>query len=116
LSLDQGYETTISTPAANHGRLAWKTDGYLYARNAAGTETKLNPAASSEITDELTTITHSAPSTPDYAIQDLTTTTPYGFVTADEGQTVLAVIANLQARVNELEAVCVAAGILVDAD
>jgi len=70
----------------------------------------------SEITDELTTITHTAPGTPDYAIQDLTTTTPYGFVTKDEGNSVLAVVANLQARVNELEAVLVAHGLLADAD
>lgn len=59
--------------------------------------------AGAALTTGLTTVTHSEPSTPDYAIQDLTTTTPYGFVTADEGQTVLKVIANLQARVNELE-------------
>lgn len=52
----------------------------------------------------LTTITHTAPGTPDYAIQNLTTSTPYGFVTADEGNTVLKVIANLQARVTDLEA------------
>jgi hypothetical protein len=54
-------------------------------------------------TTALTTVTFSAPSTPDYAVQDLTTSTPYGFVTADEGQTLLSVVANLQARVNELE-------------
>jgi hypothetical protein len=33
----------------------------------------------------------------------LVDTTPFGFVTKDEGNTVLAVIANLQARVAELE-------------
>jgi hypothetical protein len=51
----------------------------------------------------LTTITSTAPGTPDYAIQDLTSTTPFGFVTKDEGNSVLAVIANLQARVAQLE-------------
>lgn len=56
------------------------------------------------LTAQLTTITHTAAGTPDYAIQNLTTTTPYGFVTADEGNTVLAVIANLQARLAEVEA------------
>lgn len=55
------------------------------------------------LTTQLTTVTHSEPSTPDYAIQDLTTSTPYGFVTADEGQTVLKVIANLQTRLAEVE-------------
>lgn len=69
-----------------------------------------------ELTDELTTITHTAPVTPDYAIQDLTLTTPYGFATKDEGNTVLSVIANLQARVNELETKLVAYGLLPDAD
>ena len=52
----------------------------------------------------LTTITHTAPGTPDYAIQNLTTSTPYGFVSEDEGNTVLSVIKNLQQRVLDLEA------------
>lgn len=52
----------------------------------------------------LTTITHTAPGTPDYAIQNLTTSTPYGFVTADEGNSVLSVVKNLQQRVLDLEA------------
>jgi hypothetical protein len=69
-----------------------------------------------EITDELTTITFSAPGTPDYAIQDLTQTTPYGFVTSDEAQTLLSVVANLQARVNELETVLSTLGLVADAD
>lgn len=69
-----------------------------------------------ELTDELTTITHTSPGTPDYAIQNLTNTTPYGFVTQDEGNTVLSVIANLQARVNELETKLTAYGLLIDAD
>ena len=58
------------------------------------------PAAN---TAALTTITSTAPGTPDYAIQDLTSTTPFGFVTKDEGNSVLSVIANLQARVTQLE-------------
>jgi hypothetical protein len=55
------------------------------------------------LTANLTALTHTAPGTPDYAIQALTVTTPYGFVTADEGHTVLKVIANLQTRVAEIE-------------
>ena len=55
------------------------------------------------LTTALTTITHTAPGTADYAIQDLTTTTPYGFASQDEGNSVLAVIANLQARLAEVE-------------
>lgn len=68
-----------------------------------------------EITDELTTLTFTAPKTPNYAIQDLVAS-GYGFVTADEARTVLAVIANLQARVNELETTLVNLGLLADAD
>lgn len=56
------------------------------------------------LTTQLTTITHTSPGTPDYAIQDLTNITPYGFATQDEGNTVLSVIRNLQLRVAELEA------------
>lgn len=56
------------------------------------------------LTAQLTTITCSAPGTPDYAIANLTASAPYGFVSADEGQSVLKVIANLQVRVAELEA------------
>lgn len=72
-----------------------------------------------ELTDELTTITHTAPGTPDYAIQDLIDSSAgacFGFATKDEGNSVLAVIANLQARVNELETKLVALGLLADAD
>jgi len=69
-----------------------------------------------ELTDELTTVTCTAPGTPDYVIQDLVQNTGFGFVTADEGQSALKVIANLQTRVNELETKLVAYGLLVDAD
>jgi hypothetical protein len=51
---------------------------------------------------ELTTITHTAPGTPDYAIQDLTDSNGYGFVTKDEGNTVLKVVANLQACLSQV--------------
>jgi hypothetical protein len=59
------------------------------------------PAA---LTAQLTSITHTAAGTPDYAIQDLTNSSGYGFVTKDEGNTVLAVVANLQARLAQVEA------------
>ena len=51
----------------------------------------------------LPTITHTAPGTADYAIQNFTQTTPWGFASQDEANTALSVIANLQARVTELE-------------
>ena len=69
-----------------------------------------------ELTDELTSITHTAPGTPDYAIQDLVQNTGFGFVTKDEGNTVLSVIKNLQTRVNELETKLASLGLLADAD
>lgn len=64
------------------------------------------------LTAQLTTITNTAPGTPDYAIQDLTQTTPFGFVTKDEGNSVLAVIANLQARLAQVEARLEAVGLI----
>ena len=56
------------------------------------------------LTAQDTTITHTAPGTADYAIQNLTTTSPFGFVTQDEGNTVLKVVANLQTRLAQVEA------------
>jgi hypothetical protein len=90
------------------------TSGKIPVATTNGRLTDLTPQT--ELTDELTTITCTAPGTPDYAIADLTTTSPYGFASADEGQTVLKVIANLQTRVNELEAKLTTFGLLADAD
>jgi len=56
------------------------------------------------LTAQDTSITHTAPGTPDFAIQDLTNSSAYGFVTKDEGNTVLQVILNLQVRLAEVEA------------
>ncbi len=67
------------------------------------------PAA---LTTQLTTITATAPGTPDYAIANLVQNTGYGFVAADEGQTVLTVIANLQTRLAEVEARLEALGVI----
>lgn len=63
------------------------------------------------LTAQLTTITYTAPGTPDYAIQDLSAG-GFGFVTKDEGNTVLSVIANLQTRVDELETKLQSLGLL----
>ncbi len=53
----------------------------------------------------LTTITIAdAAGTPDYALQALTTSSPYGLATAQEAISVLYVIKNLQQRVLDLEA------------
>jgi len=69
-------------------------------------------AQQSGLTAQLTGITHTEPDAPDYAIQDLVLATGYGFVTADEAQTVLSVIKNLQVRVDELETKIQAYGLL----
>lgn len=57
----------------------------------------------SALTTQLTTITYTEPGTPDYAIADLTNSSPYGFASQDEGRSMLKVIANLQTRISELE-------------
>ena len=64
------------------------------------------------LTTQLTTLTYTAPSVADYAIQNLTSTGGFGFVTADEGNSVLAVIKNLQDRVAQLETKLQSLGLL----
>jgi hypothetical protein len=67
------------------------------------------------LTTQLTTITHTAPGTPDYALQDLVDSSggaAFGFATKDEGNTLLSVVANLQTRVGELETKLQALGLL----
>jgi hypothetical protein len=61
---------------------------------------------------QLTTVTFTAPVTPDYALQALTDTAPFGFKTHDEGATLLAVVANLQARLADLETKLTTIGVL----
>lgn len=54
----------------------------------------------------ITSITHTAPGTPDYTIADLISSgagTAYGFASKDEGNSVLKVIRNLQDRLLNLE-------------
>ena len=53
---------------------------------------------------QLTSITHTAPVTPDYALQNLVQNTGFGFATADEGNTLLSVVLNLQTRLAQVEA------------
>jgi hypothetical protein len=74
-----------------------------------GTAAVVRPTA---LTAQLTTLTYTAPGTPDYAIQNLTSTGGFGFVTADEGNTVLSVIKNLQDRVGQIETKLQSLGLL----
>lgn len=71
-----------------------------------------NGTQGAALTAALTALTHTAPGTPDYAIQALVQNTGFGFVTADEGETVLNVIQNLVTRVGELEARLQAMGMI----
>lgn len=48
--------------------------------------------------------THIAPGVDDFAIQGITSATPFGFVTADEGNSVLKVLKNAILRIEQLEA------------
>ena len=96
---EQGGTTLVVTST---GVIDIKTGGKFYTNGAQG----------AALTAGLTTITHTAAGTPDYAIQNLTNSSPYGFVTADEGNTVLAVIANLQTKVAEIEARLEAIGLI----
>ena len=65
------------------------------------------------MTTQLTTITIAdAAGTPDYALQALTTTSPYGLATAAEAITLQYVVQNLQVRVAELEARLVALNLI----
>lgn len=95
-----GGDTTV---IASGGVLDIETGGKVLANGTQG----------AALTAQLTTLTHTEPGTPDYAIQALTVTTPYGFVTADEGNSVLKAIANLQTRLAEVEARLEALGIVV---
>lgn len=58
-----------------------------------------------------TALTHTAPGTPDYALQNLTVG-GFGFVTADEGNTMLTVLVRTALRVGELETKLQALGLL----
>lgn len=78
----------------------------------AGGLIKAADTQAAALTAQLTTLTHTAPSTPDYALQNLVQNTGFGFVTADEGNSVLKVIVNLQTRLAEVEAALEGAGIV----
>jgi hypothetical protein len=62
-------------------------------------------AQAAAMTANLTTITHTAPGTPNYALADLTNSGPFGFVTKDEGNTLLSVVKRLQTQMAEVRAI-----------
>jgi hypothetical protein len=71
----------------------WRVHGYTLAGAPLGPTT--TALATISIAD--------AAGTPDYALQALTTTLPYGLATAEEAITLMYVVQNLQLRVAELE-------------
>ena len=75
-----------------------EADGKFYANNI-----KLETPQAA-LTAQLTTLTHTAPAADDFAIQDLVQSGAWGFADHHEANTFLKVIANLQARIAELEA------------
>lgn len=98
MALDKSRVKLALTQALNDAALAETLTNTLFAQSSA-------------LTAQLTTITHTAP-TADYAIQNLVDEAGFGFVTADEGNTVLSVIANLQTRLAQVEAALEAAGLV----
>jgi hypothetical protein len=64
------------------------------------------------LTTELTDLTHTAPGTPDYALQDLVQPAGYGFVSKDEGNSVLKVVQANKVRIAEIETALQAIGLL----
>lgn len=92
-----GVTLTLGATSVRIGRVV----GYVSSTRIV---VAIDPSGTGALeTAALTTLTHTSPTTPDYAIQNLTTTTPFGFVTADEGNSVLSVVKNLQLRVAALE-------------
>ena len=88
---------------ASGGVLNVETGGLIYA----------NGAQSTAMTAAATTITIAdAEGTPDYALQALTTTSPYGLATQAEAITLLYVVKNLQVQVAEMRAILVALGVI----
>ena len=107
IDLATGAVTAGTSITATLGNIT-ATDGDVVITDATNGmkvgANKVVGARGAALTAQLTSLTHTAPSTPDYALQDLTDTGGFGFKTKDEGNSVLAVILNLQTRMAELEA------------
>lgn len=84
----------------------------LDASGSSAVWRRISVTQQTALTTALTSLTQAGSFTPDYAIQAFTNSTPFGFVTADEAETVLSVIRNLQTRVGELETKLQANGVI----
>lgn len=116
---------------ADVGKNAFATDNYAMVVADAATAVRIGVVAgyvsatklmvridtykshqAAALTAALTALTHTAPDADDFAIQGITSSTPFGFVSANEGNTVLKVLANLQSRSAEMEAILQANGLV----
>ena len=107
-------QNSVKLAVESDATLANGTYGFTITQNSATLTVPqdLNLTQASAPTAALTTITCSNPTSADYDITNLTQTNPYGFASADEGQTVLTVIKNLQTRLAELESKLQTMGLL----
>lgn len=117
----RGKRIVGASPGGSAGQMQYNEAGALagssaIVTNSAGQLALFNgtpidkPAA---LTEAVPTITHTTPDTDDYAISaPVSTLRPYGFANANEFNTVMKVIRNLQTRVNELETKLKSLGVL----
>lgn len=97
------YNVLSAYDTAERDVIGWGASGSAGLLGFYATKSVAPIAQPAAPTAALTTITFTAPGTPDYAVQNLTNAGGFGFVTQDEGNSVLSVIANLQTRVAYLE-------------
>jgi len=116
----RGKRIVGASPGGSAGQMQYNEAGALagssaIVTNSAGQLALFNgtpidkPAA---LTEAVTTITHTTPATDDYAISAPASFGSYGFANANEFNTVMKVIRNLQTRVNELETKLKSLGVL----
>jgi hypothetical protein len=89
-----------------------KTGSTIFAIKGDGTPTFKTLTALTAATVAPASFTHTAPSVADYLIQAPVQNTGFGFVTADEMNSTLAVLKNAITRIAELEARLKSLGIL----
>lgn len=98
----QGFYSGMNGTVLEFKRLYSSNNSILVEGTATQVSIRLPEQAA--LTPQLSTITQAGSFTPDYDIQALTSTTPWGFASQNEAETTLSVIRNLQIRVAELEA------------
>lgn len=110
-----GFNLTVKNPAGTTLAVLKPGQAGLFACNAtvwAAVIIGVSATPGAALTAALTALTHTAPGTPDYALQDLVQNTGFGFATKDEGNTALSVLVRVAARVAEIEARLLAANLI----